>query len=249
MIEVQEVAKRFGKVDAAVSVSFNAPDGAITTLLGANGSGKSTTFRAIYGVIQPDAGRVLIDGYDVTRVPQRARARLGAAPDDFGFANKLTAREQITFFGRLHGLRGRALRYAVDQAAERMRLGTLLDRRVEGFSLGEKMKTALACTLVHTPKNFVFDEPMRGLDVEHIRHLRSVLNDLRARGCCVLLSTHVLSEVSALSDQVVVIAHGRTVASGTPEQIAAKAGGDLEEAFLMLGEKAREEAGAKAEAA
>lgn len=238
MIRVANLAKRYKKAVAASDVSLEAPDGAITTLLGANGSGKSTTFRAIYGVLKPDSGLVEIDGVDVATRTVEARKRLGACPDDFGLFPKLTAKEHVQFYGRLYGLEGASLEKAVDRASDMMTLGELSDRRVEGFSLGERMKTAIASTLVHQPKNLVMDEPMRGLDVVNVRQLRAVFRDLRDAGVCLLMSSHVLPEVSQLSDHIVVIANGVTCAAGAPAEIARHGDGDLEEAFIRLSQQA-----------
>ncbi len=243
MIAVRQLAKRYKKVHAVRDVTFEARDGEVTTLLGANGSGKSTTFRSIFGVVKPDSGSVSVDGIDVARRPQAARPRLGVCPDDFGLFPKLTADEHVRFFGRLHGLSGAALGRAADRACDLLTLEKLRRRRIDGFSLGERMKTALACAMVHQPSNLVMDEPMRGLDVVNIRLLRALIRQLRDAGVCVLMSSHVLSEVSLLSDVIVVIADGRSKVQGAPQTIAADYGhGDLEEAFLRLSDTGKADA-------
>jgi len=233
MIEVQNIAKSFGEVQAVRDVSFSAENGQITTLLGANGSGKTTTFRAICGLMQADAGRVSIDGVQVSEEPVKAKEKLGVFPDSFGLYTRLTTREHIEYFGAMHGLRGVAMTDACDHLADVLKLHDIIDRRAEGFSQGQRMKVALARALVHSPKNMVLDEPARGLDVMSIRMLRSVLKDLAAAGHCILLSSHVMAEVEYLSDKVVIIADGETVTEGSPADLVRRTGSDnLEEAFM-----------------
>ena len=235
MIEAQQLAKHFGPVAAVREVTLRAADGRITGLLGPNGAGKSTTLRMLYTVLRPDGGDALIDGKSAVREPLAARARLGVLPHGAGIYPNLTARENITYFGALHGL-PRAERRA--RAAELVRLlgmEEFADRRARGFSQGERIKTALARALVHRPRNLLLDEPTVGLDVMAVRTLRALLRQLRDAGHCVLFSSHVMQEVSALCDEVVVIAAGTVLASGTPEEIRGRTGAaSLEDAFVHL---------------
>ena len=235
MIEATHLAKHFGAVIAVRDVSLHAADGRITGLVGPNGAGKSTTLRILYTVLRPDAGDALIDGHSVVRSPLEAARRLGVLAHGAGLYPNLTARENILYFAALHGL---ARHTAGERAAE---LITLLemeefaDRRARGFSQGQRVKTALARALVHRPRNLVLDEPTNGLDVMAVRSLRRLLAALRDDGHCVLFSSHVMQEVSALCDEVVVIGHGTVLASGSAEQIRARtAAGSLEEAFVRL---------------
>ena len=235
MIEAQQLSKRFGAVTAVHEVTLRAADGRITGLLGPNGAGKSTTLRMLYTVLRPDAGDALIDGVSAVRAPESARARLGVLAHGAGIYPNLTARENILYFGALQGLSRAAARARTAELVTLLEMEAFADRRARGFSHGERVKTALARALVHRPRNVVLDEPTNGLDVMAVRALRRVLLELRAAGHCVLFSSHVMQEVSAVCDEVAVIAAGRLLASGTPEEIRARTGaGSLEEAFVRL---------------
>jgi sodium transport system ATP-binding protein len=235
MIFVENLRKHFGKVAAVSDVTFEAPDGAITTLLGGNGSGKTTTLRTIAGLLRPDLGTVRIDGLAVAADRIGSLARLGVLHDEFGLHPRLTAREHLRFSAELYGLRGPERDAAARRTIELLELGGLADRPVRGFSHGERMKVALARSLVHSPQNVVLDEPTRGLDIFAVRLLRRVLQRLRSEGACVLMSSHAMGEVAALSDRVVVIGAGRVRAAGSPAELVAATGThDLEDAFVKL---------------
>jgi sodium transport system ATP-binding protein len=235
MIAVENLRKHFGRVAAVSDVTFEAPDGAITTLLGGNGSGKTTTLRSIVGLLRPDAGTVRIDGVAVADDRIGSLARTGVLHDEFGLHPRLTAREHLRFSAELFGLRGPARDAAAQRTIELLELDGLADRPAKGFSHGERMKVALARALVHSPHNIILDEPTRGLDVFAVRLLRRVLQRLRADGACVLMSSHAMGEVAALSDRVVVIEAGRVRAAGTAaELVAMTESSDLEEAFVKL---------------
>jgi len=235
VIEARQLEKRFGRVTAVREVSLHAADGRITGLLGPNGAGKSTTLRMLYTVLAPDRGDALIDGYSAVREPLAARARLGVLPHGAGIYPNLTARENILYFGALQGLKRAARRARAAELVELLEMEEFADRRARGFSQGERVRTALARALVHSPRNLVLDEPTNGLDVMAVRALRRLLLQLRNAGHCVLFSSHVMQEVSALCDEVVVIAHGVVLEHGTSEQIRARTGAaSLEEAFVRL---------------
>lgn len=235
MIEARGLGKSFGAVRAVHDVSFVAADGRITALLGPNGAGKSTTLRMLCTVLRPDAGEARIDGAVVADDPLAARRHIGVLSHASGLYPHLTARENIIYFGELHGMTRRASRARADELVARLELGDCADRRAKGFSQGQKLKTALARALVHTPRNLVLDEPTNGLDVMAVRSLRKLLDELRAAGHCILFSTHVMQEVSALCDDVVVIARGTVVAQGAPEALRAGTGlAGLEDAFVHL---------------
>ncbi|MFM2043872.1 MAG: hypothetical protein RLY86_2448 [Pseudomonadota bacterium] len=235
MMKIDGLVKRFGKVTAVDGVAFTAADGQITTLLGANGSGKTTSLRCLVGLLTPDSGTVAVDGIAVAADPRTARSRLGWFPDSFGLYPRLTAREHLRYYARLHGMGGTAMEAAIDRVIADLAMEDIADRRTDGFSTGQSMKVALARALVHGPRNLILDEPTRGLDVMSIRLLRDTLRGLRAQGRCILLSSHVMAEVAELSDRVVCIARGRTVAEGTPDQIIAMTGAPtLEDAFIKL---------------
>jgi sodium transport system ATP-binding protein len=235
VIEVTQVSKRFGKVAAVTDVSFRAQNGRITGLLGPNGAGKSTTLRMLCATIRPDSGTARVDGHDSVEDGQWVRASIGVLPDARGLYPRLTAREHVMYFGRLHGLDEATLPQRVDELFELFDMQGLAERRTEGFSAGERLKVALARALVHRPRNVVLDEPTTGLDVMSTRNLRSVVRQLRDQGQCVLLSTHVMQEVAALCDDVVIIAAGRVVARGTPRELLQSTGkGTLEDAFVAV---------------
>jgi sodium transport system ATP-binding protein len=235
VIEATQLRKAFGAVTAVSDVSLRAPDGRITGLLGPNGAGKSTTLRILYTVLKPDSGDALIDSVSATRNPLEARKRMGVLSHGAGIYPNLTARENILYFGALHGL-SRAEREArTTELIGLLEMEEFADRIAKGFSQGQRVKTALARAIVHRPRNVLLDEPTNGLDVMAVRTLRRLLLRLRDEGHCLLFSSHVMQEVGALCDEVVVIAHGIVVASGTPEDIRARTGeSSLEDAFVRL---------------
>jgi sodium transport system ATP-binding protein len=235
MIRVSNLKKRFGPVTAVDGVSFDARDGAITGLLGPNGAGKTTTLRMLYAVMKPDGGEIHVDDVDAVKAPQAAQAHLGVLPDGFGLYPRLTAREHIYYFGELQGISGAALQNRAEELVQLLDMTAIADRRTAGFSHGERTKVALARALVHSPRNVLLDEPTNGLDVMSTRAVRTIVRQLRDSGHCVLFSSHVMQEVSALCDSIVVIASGRVVARGTPDELRAQTGQEsLEDAFVAL---------------
>ncbi|MFK8052378.1 MAG: ATP-binding cassette domain-containing protein [Woeseiaceae bacterium] len=233
MIHIQNIAKSFGKVTAVSDVSFDAPNGRITGLLGPNGAGKSTTLRVLYTAIKPDTGSASIDGIDVVANPLEARKALGALPHGGGLYQQLTARENIAYFAEMHGLRGQAAKQAVQEMIELLEIEEFADRRTKGFSQGQKTKVALARALVHGPQNVILDEPTNGLDVMATRSLRKIIRKLKAQGKCILFSSHVMQEVAALCDEIVIIADGKVSITGTTDHIQEATGcDDLEDAFV-----------------
>ena len=244
MIEVSDLCKRFvqgrgaqaRQVAAVQGLSFRAADGCITGLLGPNGAGKTTTLRMIAALIEPDAGRITVDGLDVAKQPQQALARMGVLSDARGLYPRLTARENIVYYGRLHGMAADAAQARADALAEMLEMKPLMDRRTEGFSQGERMKTALARALVHDPAHIILDEPTNGLDVLATRSLREALRRLRdEQRKCIIFSTHIMQEVERLCDQVVVVAQGRTVAECTVNELLQRTGhSDFEACFVQL---------------
>ena len=250
MIAVEHLAKRFAApgrnwwraaaapVQAVRDVSFRAPDGCITGLLGPNGAGKTTTLRLLAGLLVPDAGRLAVDGIDVTRRPREALARMGVLSDARGLYPRLTARENIVYYGALQGMARDAAEARAEQLATMLDMKALLERRTEGFSQGERMKTALARALVHDPANIILDEPTNGLDVLATRALRETLRWLRTPeggAKCIVFSTHIMQEVEKLCDSVVVVARGRTVAVGRVGELLLRSGErDFEDTFVKL---------------
>ena len=197
-------------------MSFEAQDGRITGLLGHNGAGKSTTLRILSTVLRPDTGRAVVDGHDCVEQPLQVRRSLGVLPHASGLYAHLTGRENIRYYGKLHGLQGAELDRMTDELIERLGLGAVAGRRAKGYSQGERLKVALARALVHQPRTIILDEPTNGLDVNAVRMLRDLVRELRASGRCVLFSSHVMQEVAALCDDIVIISHGRVVVRGTP---------------------------------
>ena len=244
MIAMDDLRKQFttgrGRqartVVAVDGLTLHARDGAITGLLGPNGAGKTTSLRMLVGLVTPDSGTIHVDGVDLRDDPQGVRARLGVLSDARGLYPRLTARENIVYHGRLHGVADEVAQSRCEHLARLLEMEALLDRRTDGFSQGERMKTALARALVHDPDNIVLDEPTNGLDVVATRALREALRVLRDEtGKCIVFSTHIMQEVERLCDRVVVVSHGRHVADGTVASLCAQAGSDdFEDAFVRL---------------
>jgi sodium transport system ATP-binding protein len=235
MIEVHEVRKQFGPVQALGGVSFSARDGQITALLGPNGAGKTTLLRTLVGLLKRDHGSIAIDGVDPEKDPMTVRANIGFLTDQFGLYERLSTREYLTYFGELNGMAGTALRQRIDEVSELLAMDDILERRTKGFSQGQRIKVALARALLHRPRHLLLDEPTRGLDVMSTRAVRNALTALRQEGCCVIMATHVMQEVTHLCDDVIVIAKGHTVAQGSPQELCRRAGiASLEDAFVSL---------------
>ena len=241
MIRIEQLSKQFGGtkkqplIQALHQVSFSLRDGEITGLLGLNGAGKSTLMRLIYGLLQPTEGDVFINDISVSKSPDAARKHLGVLPDDTGLYKRLTARENIRYFGELQGLSGAALEKNINQLLDWLGMESIADRHAEGFSLGERMKTALARAIVHQPEHVLLDEPTNGLDVITTRAVRHLLHELKAEGRCVLFSSHLMHEVSGLCDRIIVIANGSIRADGSLAEIMeAGRANNLEDAFVNL---------------
>jgi sodium transport system ATP-binding protein len=233
VIRVEGLSKSFGEVQAVNDVSFEARDGCVTGLLGPNGAGKSTTLRILYTVMKPDAGTATVDGADVVSASLEARRRMGTLPHGSGLYPHLTARENIAYYARLYGVPKQSVDEKVEKVIDQLEIGDFADRRTKGFSQGQRTKVALARALVHEPKNVILDEPSNGLDVMATRSLRDLIRQLKAQGKCVLFSSHVMQEVAALCDRIVIIAAGQVALDANPEDIRSVTGcKDLEEAFV-----------------
>ncbi|TCZ85671.1 ATP-binding cassette domain-containing protein [Lysobacter sp. N42] len=237
MITARELHKAFktktGTVQAVGGVDFEAFDGQITGLLGPNGAGKTTTLRMLYTLMRPDRGQVLVDGVDAAKAPEAVRRALGVLPDARGVYKRLTARENIAYFGELHGMSASRIEARTKVLASALQMEDILDRQTEGFSQGQRTKTAIARALVHDPKNVILDEPTNGLDVMTTRAMRGFLQQLKAEGRCVIFSSHIMQEVAALCDRIVIIAKGQVVAAGTADELRARFDEpNLEDAFV-----------------
>jgi sodium transport system ATP-binding protein len=235
MIEAHEVRKQFGSVQALGGVSFAARDGQITALLGPNGAGKTTLLRTLVGMLKRDHGTISVDGHDPETAPMAVRASIGFLTDQFGLYERLSTREYLTYFGELNDMGGAGLRQRIDEVAEMLAMDDIMERRSKGFSQGQRIKVALARALLHRPRHLLLDEPTRGLDVMSTRAVRHALSALRREGCCIVLATHVMQEVTHLCDDVIVIAKGHTVAQGSPQDLCRRTGiTNLEDAFVHL---------------
>ena len=237
MINARNLHKAFktrtGTVKAVDGVEFEARDGEITGLLGPNGAGKTTTLRMLYTLMTPDSGEVVVDGVDVAKDPIAVRRALGVLPDARGVYKRLTARENIAYFGELHGMSKADIARRTELLARALQMEDILDRQTEGFSQGQRTKTAIARALVHDPRNVILDEPTNGLDVMTTRAMRGFLQQLKREGRCVIFSSHIMQEVAALCDRIVIIAKGQVVASGTADELRARFGEtNLEDAFV-----------------
>jgi sodium transport system ATP-binding protein len=235
MIVVRNLRKAFGDVKAVNGVSFEARDGEITGLLGPNGAGKTTTLRMLYSLLPPDEGDIRIDGLDPTRDGMEIKRTLGVVPDSRGLYSRLTARENISYYGELHGMNRAKIQERISNLVETLDMADFIDRRTEGFSQGQRVKVAIARAMVHTPQTVLMDEPSNGLDVMSTRALRDYVRGLRRDGHSVVLSTHIMQEVAALCDRIVIIAKGQVAADGTADQLLQRSGCDsLEDAFVKL---------------
>ena len=235
MIKVENLYKSFGKVKAVNGISFTVRDGEITGLLGPNGAGKTTTLRMLYSLLPPDAGQILIDGLDPTTDAMAIKRTLGVVPDSRGLYTRMSARENIAYYGKLHGMPAREIKQRIDELVQTLDMHDFIDRRAEGFSQGQRVKVAIARAMVHKPQTVLLDEPSNGLDVMSTRALRRYILDLKEAGHSVVLSTHIMQEVAALCDRIIIIADGLIAADGTAEELLARSGCEtLEDAFVQL---------------
>jgi sodium transport system ATP-binding protein len=235
MIEVKNLHKSFGKVKAVNGMTFEARDGEITGLLGPNGAGKTTTLRMLYSLLPPDEGEIRIDGLDPTKDAMAIKTTLGVVPDSRGLYNRLTARENIQYFGELHNLSKQIIEERIESLATTLDMGEFIDRKTEGFSQGQRVKVAIARAMVHQPQTVLMDEPTNGLDVMSTRALREYIRSLKENGQSVVLSTHIMQEVAALCDRIVIIAKGKVAAMGTVDELISRSGCDsIEDAFVQL---------------
>ncbi len=235
MIVVKNLKKSFGEVKAVNGVSFEARDGEITGLLGPNGAGKTTTLRMLYSLLPPDEGEIRIDGMDPANDAMEIKRTLGVVPDSRGLYTRLTARENIAYFGELHGMNRQAIEGRIEELTRTLSMQDFIDRRTEGFSQGQRVKVAIARAMVHEPQTVLMDEPSNGLDVMSTRALREYILRLKAEGHSIVLSTHIMQEVAALCDRIVIIANGEVAADGGANELLARSGCDsLEDAFVQL---------------
>jgi sodium transport system ATP-binding protein len=235
MIKVSNLYKSFGKVEAVRGISFEVRDGEITGLLGPNGAGKTTTLRMLYSLLPPDKGEIRIDGLDPTKDAMAIKNTLGVVPDSRGLYTRMSARENIAYYGQLHGMSRKDIDSNLEELVETLDMADFIERRTEGFSQGQRVKVAIARAMIHKPQTVMLDEPSNGLDVMSTRALRRYILNLKSSGHSVILSTHIMQEVAALCDRIVIIAKGRIAANGTAQELLEKSGCDtLEDAFVRL---------------
>ena len=239
MIEVQNLRKKFGAINAVDGVTFTANSGAITGLLGPNGAGKTTTIRMIGTLINIDSGAAMIDNINVALDPGGSRRACGLLTDSRGIYTRMTARENIRYYADLRGVAIARSEKTLARFVDWLDMKDILDRRTEGFSQGERMKVAIVRALIHEPANVILDEPTNGLDVMSTRALRELVKRLKSDGQTVMFSSHVMQEVAALCDQIIIISHGRVTAQGTTSQLIEQSGKqNLEDAFIALSDVA-----------
>jgi sodium transport system ATP-binding protein len=235
MIEVRNLQKHFGAVAAVDGVSFTAPSGAITGLLGPNGAGKTTSIRMLGALIDIGGGSINVDGIDVAQDAIGARRVCGILTDARGLYPRLTARENVRYYAELRGVPTARSEATLQRLVEWLDMGGIIDRRTEGFSQGERMKVAIARALIHEPANVVLDEPTNGLDVMTTRALRQLIQRLKAEGRTVMFSSHIMQEVAALCDEIIIIAKGKVTAQGSAAALLEQSGkANLEDAFVSL---------------
>lgn len=235
-VSVEQVSKRFGKIQAVEEVSFAMRAGEVLGLIGENGAGKTTTMRMMATILAPTTGEIRIHGHSVTAEPFAVRQQIGILfGGEVGLYNRLTARENIAYFGRLYGMAEQALFRRIDELAEQLEMGPFLDRRVGPFSRGMKQKVAIARTLVHDPRVILLDEPTTGLDVSAAVVFRSLIAQLREAGKTILFSSHHMGEIEKLCDRVAVMHRGRLRFIGTVAELRATYGShDLDELFMRI---------------
>lgn len=235
MIRAEGLSKSFGAVAAVKNVSFTAADGRVTALLGPNGAGKSTSLRILSTILSADTGTAWVGEHEVGGDRNGVLKAIGVLPHATGLYTRLTARENIAYFGELHGIGKTALASRIDALIEELGMSGFADRKVDGFSQGQRIKVALARAIVHNPQHLILDEPTNGLDVMATRALREIILDLKRQGRCVLFSSHIMQEVANLCDDVVIIGDGQVRFQGTLDELASRSGEtDLEDAFIRM---------------
>jgi len=250
-VVVERLRKLFGRATAVDELSLTVASGEIYGLLGPNGAGKTTALRILAGLLAPTAGMATIAGIDVALDPREAQRRLGFLTGTTGLYRRLSGREVLTYFGRLHGLSHARIGERIVELTAALDLAGLLDKRCEALSTGQRQRISVARAALHDPPVLILDEPTVGLDVLASRFLRDFVRDERERGKAVLFSTHYLAEAELLCDRVGLLHRGRLLAEGTPPELRANAGGasSLEEAFLLLVERSASDSSAPREIA
>lgn len=235
-VKVDRLEKTLGPNKVLRGISFEAISGEIFGLLGPNGAGKTTTLRIICTLLAPDAGSVDVLGFNTLTAPEEVRRRVGVVTADIGVYPRLSARENITYFAELSGVRDGDLTKRVSAVIDRLDMASFARQRAESLSSGQKQKVAIARAIVHDPEVLMFDEPTSNLDVLASKEIRDFMVESKVRGKCVIFSTHVLHDAEWLCDRVTILHEGLVVASGSTAEVRG-AHRDLEDAFLELVER------------
>lgn len=232
-IQVRDLYKHFGDVKAVDGISFTVQQGEIFSLLGPNGAGKTTTISIISCLLKPDQGDAEVMGYSVLKNPQSVKAQIGVVPQEIAIYEDLTARENLTFWGKMYGLRGSALRKRVDEVLELTGLGEREKGRVGKFSGGMKRRLNIGIALLNRPRLLIMDEPTVGIDPQSRRNILEGVKDLNREGATILYTTHYMEEAQELSDHIAIMDHGKLIASGTHAELV-KIVGELDRVTLTL---------------
>ena len=235
LIQCSSLTKKFGQFTAVDQVTFEVANGEVFGLLGPNGAGKTTTMRLLSTLLKPTSGTASIAGHDLLHEPQKVRASIGVLPEDAGLYDRLTPREHLFYYGKLHGMPGDLLKKRTDELLEIMELGDRANTKVGDFSKGMRQKVALLRAFVHDPPVLLLDEPTAGLDVMSTRSINAFVDRFRKEGKAVMISTHNMTEAQKLCDRVAIIDHARIVGVGTVEELEKKTSQkDLESVFVQL---------------
>ena len=235
MIRCEELTKKFGEFVAVDKVSFEVGKGEIFGMLGPNGAGKTTTLRLLSTVLRPTAGTATVAGYDLLKDSRMVRASIGVLPEDTGLYDRLTPKEHLQYYGRLHGMPNDLLSKRSHELLATMGLDERADTKVGAFSKGMKQKVALLRAFIHDPPVLLLDEPTAGLDVMSARSIHESVERFRAKGKAIMISTHNMTEAQKLSNRVAIIDHGRIAAIGTVEELQSRTHQtDLESIFVQL---------------
>ncbi len=236
MIELKNLSKRFGDIQAVDNISFTVSKGEIFGLLGENGAGKTTTLRMLATMLKPTGGTALLEGLDTVREPEKVRAHIGILfGGETGLYDRLTAAENITYFGELNDLDRKYIKSRIEELAEIFGMQEYMQRRASKLSKGMKQKVAFARSIIHNPEIMLFDEPTSGLDVSAIREVHDFILNCRSQGKTIIFSSHTMSEVEKLCDRIGIIHKGKLMDSGAIGELKEKYGcGSLEEVFVRL---------------
>jgi ABC-2 type transport system ATP-binding protein len=226
MIELKQLEKSYGMVQALKGLSLSVPQGCLYGLLGPNGAGKTTTLRILCTLLAPDSGTVTVAGLDALSDPRAVRLELGYVAQEVAIDKILTGRELLQLQGDLYHLRSSDRNARIDELIDCLGMESWIDRRCGTYSGGMRRRIDLASGLLHQPQLLVLDEPTVGLDIESRSAIWQLLRELCAKGTTVLLSSHYLEEVEALADRMAIIDDGRVIAEGTPDQLKQQLGGD-----------------------